>query len=540
MTGDHFNEVAYDFYKNGIKASIDNGGSTTLKATAEGHLEVAIHGPRLPFGSVHTESLEPEFQVDAVYDINPEQMIETTGINVPGTTSATITGDNNLFECSTGTTAYSFASLQTKDRLRYRPGQGSIVRYTAVFSEPVASSILVAGCGTSESGFYFGYNGTSFGILHSTGGVREIQTLTITTASTDTNDYEVELSGTTFNVTATNNGSTTKTAYEIAQGTYTGWKAEQRGNTVIFLADSVGDKTGSFSIAQTGAATPTAGTFAETLAGVAGTDTWIPQSSWNGDKLDGTGASGITLDPQTGNVFQIKIQYLGFGGVTFEVEGAFAGNNPDFITVHSINFPNSQTTTSITQPSFPYTMSAYSAGSSTDVSVATGSCAGFVEGKKKLTGPRLTYNRETNGFVSSAADTYYPLFTVRNDLIHGHNGTERANQSVVNLLSISCSHDDATPIAFYLIKNATLAGTPDFQAFSTDSCTYWDIAATTCTIDKNEQLLTSIQTGQASGETLVLPDDVKLNPGDTITLAARAVTGNATYVNASLNTREDQ
>ena len=534
------NEVAYDFYKNGIRAGTDDGGSATLKATAEGHLEVAVHSPRLPFGSIHTESLEPEFQVDAVYDINPEQMIKTTGINVPGTTSATITGSNNLFKCSTGTTAYSFSSLQTRERLRYRPGQGAVARFTALFSEPAASSILVSGVGTAESGFYFGYNGTSFGILHSTGGVREIQTLTITTGSTATNDYEVTLGGTTFNVTATNNGSTTKTAYEIAQGTYTGWTAEQRGNTIIFLAASVGNKTGTFSLAQTGAATPAAGSFAETLAGVASTDTWIPQSSWNGDKLDGTGPSGITLDPQTGNVFQIQIQYLGFGAVTFQVEGAFAGNNPDFVTAHSINFPNSQTTTSITQPSFPYTMSAYSAGSTTDVYVATASCAGFIEGKKKLTGPRMTYNRETSGFVGSTASTYYPLFTFRNDLIHGHNGTERANQSVVNILSMSCSHDDATPIGFYLIKNATLAGTPDFQEFSTESCTYWDTAATTCTIDANEQLITSLQTGQASGETLSFPDDLKIMPGETVTLAARAVTGSATYVNASLNTREDQ
>ena len=523
-----------------IQGTDNAGNQRLLKTTGEGHQEVDIHGPRLPFGSVHTESLTPVFQVDSVYNINPDQMIETTGINAVGTTSATITGTNNLFKCSTGTTAYSFSSLQTKKRLRYRGGQGAIVRYTALFSEPAADSILVAGCGTAESGLYFGYNGTSFGILHSTGGVREIQTLTITTGSTDANDYEVTLGGTTFNVTATNNGSTTKTAYEIAQGTYTGWKAEQRGATVIFLADVVGDKTGSFSLAQTGAATPAAGSFAETLTGVASTDTWIPQSSWNGDKMDGTGSSGITLDPQKGNVFQIKVQYLGFGAITFEVEGAFDGNNPDFITVHSIKFPNSQTTTSLSQPSFPFTMSAYSAGSTTDVYVATGSCAGFIEGVKKLTGPRLTFNRETNNFVSSAENTYYPLFTVRNDYIHGHNGTQRANQSVVNLLSISCSHDDATPIGFYLIKNATLAGTPNFEEFSTNSCTYWDTSATTCTIDNNEQLITSIQTGQASGEPLEFSDDVTLEPGDTITLAARAVTGNATWVSASLNTREDQ
>ena len=35
-------------------------------------------------------------------------------------------------------------------------------------------------------------------------------------------------------------------------------------------------------------------------------------------------------------------------------------------------------------------------------------------------------------------------------------------------------------------------------------------------------------------------DDFNLRPGETLTLAAQAVTGTATYVSGSLNTREDQ
>jgi hypothetical protein len=51
-------------------------------------------------------------------------------------------------------------------------------------------------------------------------------------------------------------------------------------------------------------ATPTgttAGTFAETLAGVASTDVWYPQAEWNGDVCDGSNStsnkSGYNLDP---------------------------------------------------------------------------------------------------------------------------------------------------------------------------------------------------------------------------------------------------
>lgn len=535
--------VKYTILDNVISGKQDNGDSKQLASTAEGHLEVALHAPRLPFGSVHTERLEPEFQVDAVYGINPNVIIATTGHAVtPGAAnSGSNTGTNNLFKCSTGTTQYSFATIQSRKRLRYRPGQGVIGRFTALFSAPAASSTLVAGLGTAESGFYFGYNGTSFGILYSTGNTREIQTLTVTTASTATNNYNVQLAGVTTNVTATNNGSTIKTAYEIAQGTYPGWKAEAIGSTVVFLADSAGNKTGTFSLGQSGAGVPAAGSFVETLAGATTADTWIPQASWNGDKLDGTGPSGVTLDPSKGNVYQIDVQYLGFGGIVFKVETCVNGNNPDFVVVHTINYPNTSTTVNINQPSFPFTMAAYSAGSTTDVSVSCASLSGFIEGGKKLTGPRKTFFVETNGYVGSTAATYYPLFTIRNDYIHSHNGvTARANQSVVYPLSISCAHDDATPITFYIIRNATLSGTPNFARYDTESCIYWDTAATTCSFSSNGQVLFAYTLGQNSGGAYQFEDEIKLQPGETLTLAARAVTGTATYVNASLNTREDQ
>lgn len=521
----------------------DSGNLVANKSTGEGHPEVAIHAPRLPFGSVHVENLTPEFQTDAVYGINPYEIIATTGnaADPSAANSASTTGTNNLFKCSTGTTAYSFGSIQSRKRLRYRAGQGVVGRFTALWSAPAASSIVVAGFGTAESGFYFGYNGTSFGILHSSGGVREVQTLTVTTASTATNNYQVTLAGISYTVTATSNSSTVKTAYEISQGTYAGWKAHARGSTVVFLADSAINKTGTFSLAQSGAGTPAAGSFAETRAGAAPTDTWIPQTEWNGDKLDGTGASGITLDKTKGNVFQIDIQYLGFGAVVFKIETASEGNNPDFVTVHTLGIPNTRTTPSVNQPAFPFTMAAYSSGSTTDVSISVASYAGFIEGKKQLTGPRMTITAETNGFVESTAATYYPLFTIRNDYTHSHNGvTLRANQSVVYPLSISAAHDDATPITFYLIRNATLVGTPNFSRWDAASCLYVDTSATTCSFSNNGQVQFAYALGQSSGGAYAFPDEIQLEPGETLTLAARAVTGTATYVIASLNTREDQ
>lgn len=149
----------------------DRGVPTQFNATAEGHLEVAIHGPRLPFGSVHVESLKPVFQVDGVYGLNTFLNRTSTGLAVgSGSGSGSVTGSGNKIVAATGTTQYSFATVQSRRRLRYRPGQGVVGRFAGYFSSPVASSIVVAGWGSAEAGIYFGYNGTTFGILHSTGG----------------------------------------------------------------------------------------------------------------------------------------------------------------------------------------------------------------------------------------------------------------------------------------------------------------------------------------------------------------------------------
>jgi len=61
----------------------------------------------------------------------------------------------------------------------------------------------------------------------------------------------------------------------------------------------------------------------------------FPQSLWNGDKLDGTGASGITLDVTKAQIFWSDIEWLGVGTVRcgFVVNG-------QFIVCHSFHHAN--------------------------------------------------------------------------------------------------------------------------------------------------------------------------------------------------------
>jgi hypothetical protein len=74
----------------------------------------------------------------------------------------------------------------------------------------------------------------------------------------------------------------------------------------------------------------------------------IAQSAWNGDKLDGTGASGYTLDPTKATILFTDYEWLGMGSVRvgFVIDGKFItahtflnANNLDTVYMQTANLP---------------------------------------------------------------------------------------------------------------------------------------------------------------------------------------------------------
>lgn len=124
-----------------LVSETDGGNFVNVPATPEGHLEVAIHSPQLPFGSIHVENLTPITQRDAVYGLLRSDM------NYNSTGSGVVTASDSSFVVQTGTTIYSQAYIQSRKRLRYRPGQGVVCRFASGFSTPTLSSYQLAGIG---------------------------------------------------------------------------------------------------------------------------------------------------------------------------------------------------------------------------------------------------------------------------------------------------------------------------------------------------------------------------------------------------------
>lgn len=77
-------------------------------------------------------------------------------------------------------------------------------------------------------------------------------------------------------------------------------------------------------------------------------DTPVAQNTWNIDKLDGTGGSGITLDPTKTQIFLIDFEWLGVGLIRF----GFVING-EIVYCHQINNTNVATSVYMSVPNLP-------------------------------------------------------------------------------------------------------------------------------------------------------------------------------------------
>jgi hypothetical protein len=132
-----------------------------VATNGENSIVVTIAEPHAAFGEISTAENTATCQVDFVYGINTNLTSNTTSNN------ATVTSSTGMAVLTTGAQVNSVATLVTKEYVKYRPGQGSMSRFTALFTTGVAGSTQFAGPGGgSVDGIGFGYNGTSFGVLY--------------------------------------------------------------------------------------------------------------------------------------------------------------------------------------------------------------------------------------------------------------------------------------------------------------------------------------------------------------------------------------
>ena len=377
---------------------------------------VGIGGSNLsPFGDILVANLTPIIQLDFVYGINTQ-----TGASSVNTTGVVDTNASRL-RIQTGVGAAGSGTFNSRRIARYRAGEGMVARFTGAWTTSAAASTQVIGVGNTQIGYFFGFNGTAFGLSLRNGG----------------------------------------------------------------------------------------------------SDGWVAQSSWNGDKCDGTGASGFNWNKTLGNVMQIKYPFLGYGAITFWVENPVTGA---WILCHTIQYPNSSASLQVSNPSFPFYANATNAGSTTNLIMFVGSVGIFICGQRDYLGAKWAV-----ASLKTAVTTELNILSIRNCTTYN----TVTNQGILRIRGISVSSDGGNGSALLTVKTGvTLGGSPSFTTIngttadngvtitSGNSIASFDVAGTTIT--GGTQIFNT--TIARNGDVWIDASDFLLfvNPTETITFSVTA------------------
>jgi hypothetical protein len=444
-------------------------------------------------------------------------------------TGATVTLSNGEAVMTSGTATDGYARLTSKKVAKYRAGQATMAKWTARFTTGSAGNRQMAGLYNIEAGYQFGYNGTTFGILYTEAATVEVQTLTVTGAPASSGNVTVTLdAGTPVVVAVTNSGNTSVTASEIAAGNYSqtagGWDAQAVANVVYFTRKTAGTAGAStFSAGTTGMAA----TFAILTTGTNPTEQFIPQSSWNVDRFDGTGPSGQTIDPTKGNVYGVQFQYLGYGDAFFYIVNGLTGR-PQL--VHVIRNANTRTSTVLRNPNLYLVWESRNIGTGTSVVMRGASGGAFVEGNVRFLGAQFAAPPVA---VTAGAGVETPVLSLRANTVYL--GRQSTAQLQIDRISVAC--DGTKTVLFKVYKNSTLTA-PRWQFVnSTTSAASYDQNATGFSVGSGT-LVYSFSVSKTGNSTEQLTDiDLFLQAGDYLTITATSV--NANDVAASIVWVED-
>lgn len=412
---------------------------------------VGISGPLSSFNELNIAELTPVAQCDFIYGVN------TNINNILTFAGGTVTAVSGVANVSSGVSTSGSADVALRRNLKYRPGQGSLSRVTALFGTPASGNVQIVGPGNAESGYYFGYAGTNFGIFHYENSQREVRKLTVTTGA-GTGLVTVTLDGTSVSVPVTGGNNVNRTSYELSKYDYSnvgvGWLADAIDGTVFFISSRPNPYTGSYSVAGNSII----GSFSSVIAGSGSSVTFISQSSWNIDKMDGTGQSRMVLDKQKGNVYQVGFQYLGFGNAFFGIEDPETGR---IAPVHMIKNTNSRTTPVLKNPQVTTRAVSVNIGGTSNVTLKTVSMASFTEGLAKKLDPRYALSFAIDSVDTSNA--YQPIGAIKVNRVYNN----LTSFGEIDLLRVAASNTStAKTLTVSLFKNLPLSGTPNFQYLS--------------------------------------------------------------------------
>jgi hypothetical protein len=245
----------------------------------------------------------------------------------------------------------------------------------------------------------------------------------------------------------------------------------------------------------------------------------VDQSAWNGDKLDGTGASGLTLDLTKPQILWMDFEWLGVGNVRcgFIING-------QYIVCHTYQTANVTgtsvyMTTAILPVRYEITNTAATASSSSMKQV----CSSVVsEGGLEPTSINHVARRTTS--LVGIGTTLVPLVSIRL--------ASTALGAIVLPSAVKVLPTSADDFEIQLVKNATLTGAA-YSTVASDANVEFDVSSTAMsggTIVQIDYVASSVLGNVPLNESGSFNWDTQLGASiagtsDVYTLGARTITG---------------
>ena len=190
------------------------------------------------------------------------------------------------------------------------------------------------------------------------------------------------------------------------------------------------------------------------------------QSSWNGDKLDGTGPSGLTLDPTKAQILWMDFEWLGVGSVRcgFIING-------EYIVCHTFNNANDISNVYMTTAILPVRYEIVTTTAAVAASMKAICCSVVSEGGFEQTSIDHVARRTT--ILGTIGTTFLPVVSIR--LAAGRTGAVVLPNRVQVLPTTSQNYE------VVLIKNPALTGATFAATVPSDTNVEFDVAATATT-----------------------------------------------------------
>jgi len=181
--------------------------------------------------------------------------------------------------------------------------------------------------------------------------------------------------------------------------------------------------------------------------------TFIPQSTFNIDKIDGTGVSKFNINTNYLNIARITYGYFGIAPPTFEIFTIDKG----FIPVHKMDFINNTTNLHITLPYIKFGAYNINTGNTTNLNLYSGSLAvGTIGDNNK--------NISTRDFTVSTGELAITggvqrVVVFQNKEYYGVTPVINKVESLVNLISASTDTNRSVTLKRYRLATAPTGGT---------------------------------------------------------------------------------